>query len=389
MAKILHNGPWFINGHFLSVQQWIPNFVATKACQNHTAVWIRLPQLPTKFYDGIILTKIGNYIGKLLKVDACTSATLRGRYARLCVELPLNKPVQTSILIGQHVQPIPYEGEGRISEEVAVPESEDTQEWKIVSFPKKGKNKVANPQQLKEAYPNDKGKNAHLLASRPGKSHSPGTSLTNLATQLDSTSNLATASSHSASQSAKGKDTSSDTQIPIGKPHYMGNGGFPNKPHENIVLENNADKKTENENTILHGTKAIVSTSGHYVSKEDLTHYESNPLAIKMDKQLTSPLMNFLKQNNITTSITSQPRILHNQSSDGNINQQTNNLETPSTNNNSSMQHMEVEQCQVATTISMQDPVEVDINYTQKISQTTTPDHIITNPATHIVTSPL
>ncbi|XP_075080585.1 uncharacterized protein LOC142166070 [Nicotiana tabacum] len=112
MTRILHDGPWFINGFFLSVQKWVPNFVATNAYQNYTAVWIRLPQLLTEFYDGIILTKIGNCNGKLLKVDACTSATLRGRYARLCVELPLDQPVQNFIMIGHHKQPILYEGEG-------------------------------------------------------------------------------------------------------------------------------------------------------------------------------------------------------------------------------------------------------------------------------------
>ncbi|XP_019227688.1 PREDICTED: uncharacterized protein LOC109208978 [Nicotiana attenuata] len=110
MITALHSGPWFINGYFLSTRQWEPNFVAGKAKQIHTAIWVRLPQLPTEFYDGLILKKIGNSIGKLLKIDACTSSTLRGRYARLCVELPLDQPVQQSILVGSHLQQLVYEG---------------------------------------------------------------------------------------------------------------------------------------------------------------------------------------------------------------------------------------------------------------------------------------
>ncbi|XP_019239317.1 PREDICTED: uncharacterized protein LOC109219337, partial [Nicotiana attenuata] len=109
MKKALHMGPWFIYCHFLSVQRWEPNFLASDARISKTAVWIRLPQLPTEFYDSIILTKIGNEIRKLLKVDACTSSTLRGRYARLCIELPLDIPVPHSILIGSHKQTIYYE----------------------------------------------------------------------------------------------------------------------------------------------------------------------------------------------------------------------------------------------------------------------------------------
>ncbi|XP_059288464.1 uncharacterized protein LOC132041789 [Lycium ferocissimum] len=72
---------------------------------------LRLPQLPTKFYDAIVLAKIGNKIGRLIKIDACTSSTLLGRYARLCVELPIDKPVLTHIFIGSHRQQILYEGE--------------------------------------------------------------------------------------------------------------------------------------------------------------------------------------------------------------------------------------------------------------------------------------
>ncbi|XP_009798240.1 uncharacterized protein [Nicotiana sylvestris] len=111
MITVLQNSPWFIFGYFLSCQRWESNFVASNAKQIHTAVWIRLPNLPTEFYDGIIIQKIGNSIGRLLKLDVCTSATLRGRYARLCVELPIDKPVAKSINIEDHKQLIEYEGD--------------------------------------------------------------------------------------------------------------------------------------------------------------------------------------------------------------------------------------------------------------------------------------
>lgn len=42
--KALHEGPWFISGHFLAIRQWQP-------CFSFTALWVRLPELPTKFYD--------------------------------------------------------------------------------------------------------------------------------------------------------------------------------------------------------------------------------------------------------------------------------------------------------------------------------------------------
>ncbi|XP_070022877.1 uncharacterized protein [Nicotiana sylvestris] len=82
------------------------------AQQTVSAVWVRLPQLPTEFYDESLLRKIGNSIGSLLKIDGCTGATLRGWYARLCIQVPLEEPVTTQILIGSHLLQIIYEGEG-------------------------------------------------------------------------------------------------------------------------------------------------------------------------------------------------------------------------------------------------------------------------------------
>lgn len=165
MIKVLQNGPCFINDFFLSVQKWVPNLVAKKAQQSYNVVQVKLPQLPIEFYDGIILAKIGNSIGELLKVDACTSATLRERYSRLYVNLPLEQPVQTHVLVGPHKQAILYEGKiilcktcGRLGNtchncpyssqpiqqrgeqkllQLCQPVQEGSQEWQTISFPKK------------------------------------------------------------------------------------------------------------------------------------------------------------------------------------------------------------------------------------------------------------
>lgn len=73
------------------------------------AIWVRLPQLPIEFYDRAILEWIVQKIGKLLKVDACTSFTIRGRYARICVQVELGKPIKTSVILENHKQQLVYE----------------------------------------------------------------------------------------------------------------------------------------------------------------------------------------------------------------------------------------------------------------------------------------
>lgn len=78
------------------------------AINSSSVVWVCLPHLPTKFYDLVILQKLGNSIGILLKVDAWTSATLRGPYARLFVEIDLLQPFKPHIIIESHLQIIEY-----------------------------------------------------------------------------------------------------------------------------------------------------------------------------------------------------------------------------------------------------------------------------------------
>lgn len=93
MNKALHEGLWFVLNHFLSVRQWEPKFLASNAKLTYTVIWSRLPELPTEFYDVDILQQVGNKLGKLLKIDTCTSSTTRGRYAQICIEVPIESPL--------------------------------------------------------------------------------------------------------------------------------------------------------------------------------------------------------------------------------------------------------------------------------------------------------
>lgn len=83
-SKVLREGPWFVTGHFISVRKWEPNFVPSGYQIDSTAIWLRLPQLPTEFYDKKILERVGRKIGTLLKIDSCTSSTLREVRENLC-----------------------------------------------------------------------------------------------------------------------------------------------------------------------------------------------------------------------------------------------------------------------------------------------------------------
>ncbi|KAI9083255.1 hypothetical protein K1719_034787 [Acacia pycnantha] len=110
-AYAFQEGPWMIEDHYLTVQRWRPNFNPQKAdLQCNIAAWVRLPDVPFEFYNVESLRRIGNKIGKMIKVDRSTSIYDKGGFARICVEIDLKKPLLPSYLVFGEERSIIYEG---------------------------------------------------------------------------------------------------------------------------------------------------------------------------------------------------------------------------------------------------------------------------------------
>ena len=108
--NVLRKGPWFIEEHFLSIRSWEPDFKPALASVSSIAVWIRLNELPTEYYNAEALQLIGKAIGNVLCVDTFTASETRGRFARMCVQVDVEKPLATAIMIGRLEHQICYEG---------------------------------------------------------------------------------------------------------------------------------------------------------------------------------------------------------------------------------------------------------------------------------------
>lgn len=86
MNSILCNGPWFLYGHYLSIQKWVPNFLLKKLFLPselfRSAFLIFLLSTMMELYYRKSSTQLIlsiNSIDTLLKIDAYTSSTLRER----------------------------------------------------------------------------------------------------------------------------------------------------------------------------------------------------------------------------------------------------------------------------------------------------------------------
>ncbi|CAN1810686.1 hypothetical protein LINPERHAP1_LOCUS25982 [Linum perenne] len=57
----------------------------------------------------IAVNRIGNYIGRTIRMDLATAEGARARYARICVEVDLSKPLLGKYMIGERVFFVEYE----------------------------------------------------------------------------------------------------------------------------------------------------------------------------------------------------------------------------------------------------------------------------------------
>ncbi|CAN1146931.1 hypothetical protein LINPERHAP2_LOCUS15566 [Linum perenne] len=89
--KALTGGPWILLDHYRMV------------------AWIRFPHLPIHLYHGQVLMALGNLVGKTVKIDSTTQTAERGKFARIAVEIDLDKPLPPVVLLDGAFQQVEYE----------------------------------------------------------------------------------------------------------------------------------------------------------------------------------------------------------------------------------------------------------------------------------------
>lgn len=106
MEKLLLDGPWTVNGIILQISPWKPFFEPTFAKLNTAAIWLQLHNLPVELWEGETLETIVSQFGTLLKVDDFTVSMSRSKYARVCVEIDLSKPLCRGFWIGDDMNKV-------------------------------------------------------------------------------------------------------------------------------------------------------------------------------------------------------------------------------------------------------------------------------------------
>ncbi|CAI0451137.1 unnamed protein product [Linum tenue] len=99
-----------VGDNYLTVHPWTSDFNPYEHEISSTLVWARLLEIPIHYFHPVAVMRIGQRIGKPIRVDQATSTGARSDYARVCVQVDLTKPLLSKFSLHGKKYFIQYEG---------------------------------------------------------------------------------------------------------------------------------------------------------------------------------------------------------------------------------------------------------------------------------------
>ncbi|XP_074302949.1 uncharacterized protein LOC141637289 [Silene latifolia] len=96
MDSVLHHGHFLFENKPIIVRPWSPSIPLTKAKVDVVSVWVRLLDLPLKFW-GNCIPRISGLIGDYVRYDGPTEEHTRLAYARVLVDAPFGRSLPTTV----------------------------------------------------------------------------------------------------------------------------------------------------------------------------------------------------------------------------------------------------------------------------------------------------
>lgn len=99
-----------VMGNYITITKWRPNFSPSDHVLISTLVWVLFHRLPLEMFEEKTLMWMGNSVGRALKVDIGTCTVTRGKYAKVCLEVELDKPLKPNVMVYGKRYAVEYEG---------------------------------------------------------------------------------------------------------------------------------------------------------------------------------------------------------------------------------------------------------------------------------------
>lgn len=94
VSSIMWEKPWTVSRMVLQLTPWKDYFLPMFEKLHLADIWVQLRHLPIEFWSGEMLELIGEQFRRLFKVDDHTEKLSRTKFAKICVEIDLPKPLK-------------------------------------------------------------------------------------------------------------------------------------------------------------------------------------------------------------------------------------------------------------------------------------------------------
>jgi len=106
--------PWFVNGLNFVLLPWTPFVDPYNTFITRVDQWIRIPRLPWELWELDYLAEVLKRVGHVIKLDNNTLRGLKGKFAHICINLDITKPLPGNLTVSRMGSclrvPIIYEG---------------------------------------------------------------------------------------------------------------------------------------------------------------------------------------------------------------------------------------------------------------------------------------
>ncbi|KAH0662381.1 hypothetical protein KY284_027312 [Solanum tuberosum] len=100
--KVLCAGPHYLLKRPVIMKPWLLEFNFKEEILTTIPLWIKLPNFPLNCWNSVVLSKIGNSLGKPLYADECTTQASRISFTRILIEMDVTRPLPKIIKIRDH-----------------------------------------------------------------------------------------------------------------------------------------------------------------------------------------------------------------------------------------------------------------------------------------------
>jgi len=108
--SLVWNGrPWHVSGLNLVLKRWEPFFDPFSATIQTIDQWVKITRLPLELWEEETLKHLLKDVGQFIRVDDITLNRSKGKFARVCMNIDITKPLRGSLFIPVPNQPRPLE----------------------------------------------------------------------------------------------------------------------------------------------------------------------------------------------------------------------------------------------------------------------------------------